>query len=162
MSMTDNAAKTCTKCSTEKEISAFGKDGQKKDGLSPHCRACRAIMSKRHYENNKEKVDGRNRKWYKDNGHTKEFKDGTRNATLKRKYGIDVSDYNGMFIEQGGRCAICGKHQSEFVHSLVVDHNHETGKVRGLLCRACNLGIGMLGDVLEVMKNAIKYVEASQ
>lgn len=69
-----------------------------------------------------------------------------------------------MLKNQGGVCAICGKpetstHKSGTMKSLAVDHCHATGKVRGLLCSACNHGIGHLKDSKEIMRAAIKYIE---
>jgi len=65
-----------------------------------------------------------------------------RNDNLIRNYGITVDDYNKMLEEQGGRCVIC----TDDNVPLAVDHNHDTGEVRGLLCRKCNSGLGMFKD----------------
>ena len=78
-------------------------------------------------------------------------KDGRRSAKLKYNYGITVEDYERMVEAQGGVCAICGKSSQEanpghWKERLAVDHCHETGKVRGLLCNNCNAGIGHLGS----------------
>jgi len=61
-----------------------------------------------------------------------------RDLYLRRKYGITLKQYNLMLKSQGDSCDICRKHKSEFAKSLAVDHNHKTGKVRGLLCFYCN------------------------
>ncbi len=75
---------------------------------------------------------------------------------LQRNYGITQTEYEAMHVAQGGRCAICRTLNEEEV--LHVDHDHESGEVRGLLCRACNLGIGHLGSI-EVMLAAINYLQ---
>jgi hypothetical protein len=62
-----------------------------------------------------------------------------KSRRLKVRYGITLDAYEQMLCEQGGVCAICGDEKE-----LVVDHDHETGEVRGLLCRACNLRLGMV------------------
>lgn len=64
----------------------------------------------------------------------------------KKNYGIEMTleEYNRRFLEQKGRCVICGKHQSELKKALAVDHNHKTGEVRSLLCNRCNLLVGQL------------------
>lgn len=62
-----------------------------------------------------------------------------RNQKYKKKYGISLNDYNEMFRKQNGCCAICAKSQQQLSRSLHVDHSHETGKIRGLLCHACNV-----------------------
>ena len=78
--------------------------------------------------------------------HLKELKEAslarTRNRQLQNKYGISLGDYNELFIQQGGKCGICGKLQSEFEYPFYVDHDHKTGQVRGLLCCGCNTGLG--------------------
>lgn len=61
---------------------------------------------------------------------------------LKNTYGIILDDYNRMFAEQKGCCSICKIHQTELKKRLGVDHNHSTGKVRGLLCDRCNWILG--------------------
>ena len=80
------------------------------------------------------------------------------NAYYKRKYGITLADYNQMFSDQGGACAICNTHQCATGRALAVDHDHQTGKVRGLLCQACNTAIGKLKDDPELIKKAAEYV----
>ena len=63
-----------------------------------------------------------------------------RKSNLKRLYGLTIEDYDGMLIAQNGVCAICKEGPSEF--RLAVDHNHETGAIRGLLCNSCNVRLG--------------------
>lgn len=82
-----------------------------------------------------------------------------RDYRLLRKFGINTEEYNKIFQEQGGCCDICKRHQSEFDIALCVDHNHETGKIRGLLCTNCNAGIGMLKDNSSVINSAINYLK---
>lgn len=72
--------------------------------------------------------------------------DYKRRLCWLKRYGITLEDFNRMFEQQHGRCGMCGKHQSELYHTLAVDHSHETGKVRGLLCTACNVRLGTLED----------------
>ncbi len=159
MSMTSNAAKTCTKCGIEQDRSCFGKDKCKKDGLTPPCRTCRRIASRLYYSNNKEKCNALNMRIYSKVKNTQKFQDARYANHIKRNYGITLEEYNDMFIEQGGRCAICGRHQAEFTRRLLVDHNHETGVLRGLLCYNCNTGLGQFGDKLQLVKNTVKYLE---
>ena len=65
-----------------------------------------------------------------------------RKADLKRNYGLTVDDYCDLAKKQRYSCAICGIHQMKLKSKLFVDHNHVTGKIRGLLCPACNLLVG--------------------
>ncbi len=83
-----------------------------------------------------------------------------RNATyatvLRRKYGLTLSDYNDMLAKQHGRCAIC---RDPFHNKPGVDHDHVTGRVRGLLCTFCNTGIGLFRDDPTRLRSAIEYLE---
>lgn len=82
-----------------------------------------------------------------------------RSHKLKAAYGIDATQYNDMLERQGGGCAICGatRHDARSAN-LAVDHCHETGKVRGLLCGACNNGIGRFKHNPVLLENAIGYL----
>lgn len=71
---------------------------------------------------------------------------------------LHEDDYEFLFISQNGKCAICGTHQDTMERRLSVDHNHETGEVRGLLCSSCNLGLGAFLDSPALLKNAILYL----
>jgi hypothetical protein len=77
-------------------------------------------------------------------------------ALYLKRYGLTLADYERMFAEQGGRCAICATEVSGA--RLCVDHDHGTGKVRGLLCHACNKAIGGFRDSTELLKRAIAYL----
>jgi hypothetical protein len=78
-----------------------------------------------------------------------------RNGHLKRKYGITSKDYDRMFEEQNGKCAICGKTGKK----LHVDHNHKTNKVRKLLCFHCNAGLGHFTENPKFLLRAIEYLK---
>jgi hypothetical protein len=80
---------------------------------------------------------------------------------LKCTYGIVNADYLSMFESQGGCCAICLIHQSSFKRKLCVDHDHSTGKVRGLLCHSCNSALGLARDDVNILRAAISYLERS-
>ncbi len=81
-----------------------------------------------------------------------------RDNHLKRTYGISLDEYNRMHEEQDHRCAICRRHQADHQKSLHVDHDHETGEVRGLLCYPCNRAIAILGDSAESVQRAVDYL----
>lgn len=89
-----------------------------------------------------------------------------RRSSLVRKYGITVEDYERILAEQGGVCAVCGDPErtthrgSASPWSLSVDHDHVTGRVRGLLCTPCNRGIGFLRDDPSIMRRALEYLDA--
>lgn len=82
-----------------------------------------------------------------------------RQFRLKHKYNLTVEEYDQLLADQDGKCAICyttnpGGSGSRFA----VDHNHQTGAVRGLLCSNCNRGIGLLQDDAVVLSNALNYI----
>lgn len=82
---------------------------------------------------------------------------------LKNKYGLSVEQFNEILESQNNKCAICGSDAPDHHKKrLNVDHCHKTGMVRGLLCDACNRGIGLLKDDPKIMKNAICYIESFQ
>jgi hypothetical protein len=84
-----------------------------------------------------------------------------RKAQRLRKYGITVDEFNTLFEHQGGKCAVCGysdmTQKKMFPH---VDHDHETGKVRGLLCSNCNMAIGKMKDSPELLLKAAEYIKS--
>jgi len=78
-----------------------------------------------------------------------------RETTIEKKYGITMSEYDVLFDSQDGLCGVCSKASKI---SLCVDHDHKTGVVRGLLCRQCNSAIGQLGDNIEGVASALRYL----
>lgn len=136
--------KTCKKCEEFLPLINFSKSSRNKDGKQQECKRCRAEIKKQ---------------WKKDNPIL--WKARERNRFLRHKYGIDTERYNEMLKEQGNSCAICGCNvESNRVHGeyFAVDHCHNTNKVRGLLCRSCNTGIGNLNDDPVLLKVAINYL----
>lgn len=86
---------------------------------------------------------------------------GKRRCRLGRDFGITLEQYNEMLAAQGGVCAICKNpetHQRKGVWSLSVDHCHDTGRVRGLLCNNCNRGVGLLRDNADLCRAAAEYL----
>lgn len=83
-----------------------------------------------------------------------------RNGDIRR-YGIEPEDYDRMLAEQGGLCAGCLKPEPTPGHSLHIDHCHESGRVRGLLCGRCNRALGMVADDVVVLKRLIDYLHAN-
>ncbi len=76
----------------------------------------------------------------------------------KTKYGITIEEYKQKLENQNYCCAICNKHESNFVRQLAVDHCHATGKVRDLLCPKCNLAFGYVNEDTTILENMISYV----
>lgn len=130
----------CSICDVEKRLKQFYIQKTGKYGRSNKCISCAKKISKGHIEENPN------------------YKEKQRDSNLKRNYGIDINDYNKMFLDQEGCCAICKTHQIKLDRKLAVDHCHDTGKVRLLLCSACNTGIGFLKHDIGILANAIKYL----
>ncbi len=80
--------------------------------------------------------------------------------SLMYSYGITLKEYNKILANQNGVCAICGNPPND--RKLAVDHNHVTGKIRGLLCKACNTTLGNVKDSVEILEKAIEYLKEKQ
>jgi hypothetical protein len=86
-----------------------------------------------------------------------------RTRHLRRSYGITPEDYDTLAVAQGHVCAICGKTPKPGKwHVLHIDHDHKTGRVRGLLCFRCNNAIGQLEDDPDLLRSAIAYLEKAE
>lgn len=132
--------KTCSTCREAKPLTAFVKSPVHRDGYHGVCKPCR---------NAQRKAKGRT-----------ETPEQQRRWNLKGQYGISIEDYDAMLAKQDGLCAICGTPADESTHGkLHVDHCHATGKVRGLLCSACNPALGLFRDEIERLQAAIRYLE---
>jgi ribosomal protein S14 len=90
--------------------------------------------------------------------------DNRRKRKLRTKYGLTLKCYDKMLKEQDNKCKICGSEETRNVkyEFLCVDHCHETGKVRGLLCDFCNVGLGRFEDDIERLGSAIKYLKETK
>ena len=113
----------------------------------------RKEQKRRHYLKNKDKIDQQAKDWYHNN------KERYYGNTIKRKYGLTLNEYNALRLEQDYKCAICGDHEEVVGKKMYVDHNHNTKKIRKLLCAKCNVGIGMLKDSAEVLLKAAQYLQ---
>lgn len=109
-------------------------------------------------KNNKKRQKENDKRWYEQN--KQRHKQSSFKAKLKKEYGITPQDYNALNKSQKGCCAICGctKADNSGGKRLAVDHNHETGKIRGLLCDRCNRGLGYFKDNVDFLKKAITYL----
>jgi len=141
-----------------------------------------SAYKKEYYENNKEKISTYGNEYRKLNKEKKKEYDKlyrqknkekikeqkklqydylkVKDKDLKRKYNISLDDYNKMLLEQEGKCWTCSmKAEDEKGKVLVVDHNHLTGEVRGLLCNRCNTAIGLLQESQETIAKVSKYLQ---
>jgi hypothetical protein len=132
--------KWCGKCKCFLPLSEFSKNSAKKDGLQERCTPCRKFHSNKTKHLRKRPTKEQKRKY------------------LLASYKLDFSTFEKMILEQNNVCAIC-KTDKWDRPSPSIDHCHKTGTVRGLLCNNCNRALGMFKDDLEILKNAVKYIE---
>lgn len=96
--------------------------------------------------------------------HRDQYPRNWKDWDLQRNFGIGLHEYGKMLVSQNGKCAICKQEETEKrngnIKSLAVDHNHSTGKVRGLLCSSCNTALGKFKEDVEILKNAISYLQS--
>ena len=160
--------KTCTRCGKTQPLSEFHKDKSKKDGHVYICKRCRRPLTHAYNVASRERRAARSTAWkkaYSERGAVarrrwkKAHPERVRDTNLRVAYGISLADYNETLKEQDNGCAICGKTSVEEGKRLSVDHDHETGQIRGLLCMHCNLGLGWFMHDLELLGNATAYLE---
>jgi ribosomal protein L34E len=140
------ASKRCNKCYVEKAASEFSK-GSCRLGLRYACKKC---------------DNARHLAWEKKNP------DKTRKKWIEFAYGVTTTQYEQMLQEQDNKCYICKKDETiidkrtKKLRRLAIDHCHTTLAVRGLLCNNCNRGIGFFSDNIELLKEAIAYLEKAR
>ncbi len=127
-----NSDRICPTCRKLKKLSDFSKDSRKRLGRRFQCKVC--------------------------------HRQSDRRCFMKRRYGISLESYEEMFRAQDGRCAACKQRetakQKGRIMLLGVDHDHTTGKIRGLLCNRCNRVLGLFRDNPDVIKRALDYVRS--
>lgn len=176
--------KTCSKCKAGKPEAEFGWLNKRKGELRPDCRACRKVWAAAHYRANKPTYNARNRANYEQNKpryraysrerylvnrearcarqreYAKQNPEAVRRTYL-RKYGLTLEDYDRLLLAQGGACAGCKgppRGRGERNGWYQVDHDHITGRVRGLLCGPCNVALGAARDQTEILMNLAAYL----
>lgn len=147
--------KVCTKCDINKHILEY-RFRPDINGYVSVCKECERDASKAYRDANKQSISEQ-RKEYRAKNKDKHLKQ-KRESDLKNKYGITEAEYIDILAGQNGQCAICGTSESESPKRFAVDHNHDTGEVRGVLCSSCNLGIGNLGDSPDRLLSAFRYL----
>lgn len=159
--------KECRRCGERKDASKFSIDRASKDGLRSACKACDAAARRKRYRADPERYKASVRRWQRKNAerhddYQRRYKaevqnrERERDAHLRRSLGIGLETYTKLRDSQGNRCAIC-LHEPEDGQRLHVDHDHTSGRVRGLLCVRCNNAIGLLGEDLDAMEEAVFY-----
>lgn len=131
--------KKCPKCGLNKERSEYWNDVSRPDKITAYCKMCKEQITNTHVSKNIE--------YYKKSRTTK---------NIQNKYNLSVKDFEKMLKQQNYECKICKKSLKKY---SAIDHNHQTGVIRGVLCRKCNVGLGFFKDNIKNIKNAIKYLE---
>lgn len=134
---------TKNKKEINKKRSIYNKNNREKNNL----------RVKSYRERNKESYQLKVKKYRSEN------KDVIKNKILKKKFNISLEEYNTMLQNQNHKCNICKTEKTELGRLLCVDHCHETGIIRGLLCDRCNRGIGVFKDNVILLTEAIKYIK---
>ncbi len=128
----------CPACNMIKTLDHFHKDNYATLRIAVYCKECCSKKGKLSYCKSKNK---------------------RRNYEYHKIYNISLEDYNKMLKEQDNKCLICHKQFASHRRSIHIDHNHKTGKVRGLLCPRCNPLLGLCNDDISILKEAINYLK---
>ena len=149
---------TCKVCEVKQSKDNFSYWGH---SIRSVCRDCtnkrRRELRKENPEEAKAQSREASRKWRE--RHPEDGKEYRKNWHLLKKYNITIKDYDTMLAKQDNRCAMCGTDKAGGNQNIFhVDHDHDTGEVRGLLCINCNIGIGYFKDSIERLEQAINYL----
>lgn len=133
-------AKACRVCKQSRPSAEYALASDKRDGLGDICRDCHAAQRREAYESRPAEA---------------------RREMNLRRFGLNATDYDAMLAAQGGVCAICASAQprGRWNTHFAVDHDHKSGRVRGLLCGTCNTALGMAKDNPELLRAAADYLE---
>lgn len=128
------------------------------DGLAAYCKPCLTTKVRDYQDRNREAVRERARSRRRARAGSEELRRMDRDAHLRR-IGFTAAEADEMLAAQGGICAVCGTDDPRGRHAtFVVDHDHESGAVRGMLCNACNIGLGKFRDDPDVLVAAAAYL----
>ena len=161
--------KVCKHCKVLKALDEFYTDRKARDGRRPECKACYLTSHAARYRENPRPAIERAQRWRLENparyqARMQEYaesgkkKISDRKSYLKRKYGLTLEQYDAMLEAQGGVCAICRRPRPE-ERTLHVDHDHDTGAIRGLLCFTCNNALGDFRDEPALFHAAAEYLD---
>jgi hypothetical protein len=163
--------KRCQVCGALKPLDEFYRSAGMRDGHRNDCKSCNLAAKKRRYDAAPHLAIARVKKWQQANADrlnayrrvhnaTPERKRALRNGYYRRTFGITADDVDALIENQGGKCAICGGQptRAEVWH---VDHDHATGRIRGVLCQRCNHGIGLLDEDPARLRAAADYLASA-
>lgn len=153
----DGTMKDCPSCDQFYPVEVYYK--RPSGELRPYCPSCQKAHAAKYYIENKEKVTAQLKRYKEKPGAKEKQRLRVRRWHYKNLYGISLKDREDMIEVQGNRCAICKTHFSEIpTKHIHVDHDHSTGKARGILCHHCNQVLGQCKDNISVLKNSIRYL----
>lgn len=133
----------------------FHKKTNTRDGLNSQCKSCISKYNKMRW-----KVDPKHReRIYSYRDKNKNFKKYQRDYNLEKLYGITQAEYEALLARQNGGCAVCGEFIPHRGPHMPIDHDHETGLVRGIVCNKHNRGIGLFNDNPDLLRSAAEYLE---
>jgi hypothetical protein len=154
--------KICTECQTDKSLDEYYIETRNKaDGRKSKCKTCVNARQSVWRSENKDRIKASNAAYKSAN--VELVRESQRRTALKLKYGITPEQYDEMLLNQDGKCAICATDNPGGANNTFhIDHDHETGRVRGLLCHKCNRSIGFLGDNAVGVARALAYLQRSE
>jgi len=150
--------KTCIKCNVTKDFVEFASNGSdKEDGKRKSCKCCENKRQAEWRISNPEKI-----KEYWRRASKKHYGKNYLSRNLSRRanlYGMSKDELDALYVLCDSKCRICGKPEEDKKKGVLhIDHCHWSGRVRGLLCYRCNIGIGMFNDDKNLMASAIAYL----
>ena len=145
--------KTCSRCHKAKEDKDFYPRPDRSCGLTSACRECSVLLAKTIYKRRISRDPAYAKRYYA------KHKDRYRASSILKRYRISIEECDRMLESQNGTCAICKVETPESNGKMLcIDHDHETGMVRGLLCSNCNRALGHLRESVPAMFNMIGYI----
>ena len=146
----DTKTKVCTKCKADKPLTEyFSRGGMLAHLYKSRCKSCMQEQRQQWAVDNQEHLN----EWRRKNWVTAKRRLKRRGATQKL--------YDQLYEIQQGRCALCREPEEKFAW-LCIDHDHDTGRIRGLLCPNCNRGIGLLRDNADLLRKAAEYIDTAK
>jgi hypothetical protein len=164
--------KRCSKCGVVQPLENFYMEKTAKDGYRNDCKACFAERARERYLLKADEIKARVKKWQEENPerhaeNQARWRDSggkarsNRKSYLKRTFNLTLEDYDQMVAAQDGGCAICGDAPDEG-KTFHIDHEHETGEVRGLLCQRCNHALGLFRESNDLLYAAAEYLSTAE
>lgn len=164
--------KVCKTCGLTKALDDFYRAPGMRDGRRNECKTCNLAAKRERYLADPQAAIARVKRWQQENPEryrenqrrirsSPAGKERQRAGHLRRKYGITVEQYDELLASQGGRCAICRREPRPDI-SLHLDHDHQSGQLRGILCFRCNNALGDFDDDSTLLRAALGYLGQHQ